>query len=185
MSYRLATLIKKALDTGASSLMIPNINSAQMARDVVYNAKYSPLGMRGACPGVRANYYGKEGVEYYPRANRETAIMLQVEGKQGVEEFDQILEVEGVDAINLGPVDLSMALGVPGDVNHPLVISTMKEMVKKCKARGVKVGTFCMDPVNARKWLDEGMDIIEYHIDTMLMRAAVSGAVEEFKKLLG
>lgn len=176
--------LKKALDTGAAGVLIPGVESAEMARKVVYNAKYAPLGDRGACPGVRANYYGKGSVDYYPRANSETAILIQIEGAQGVKEFDEILEVKGIDGVLLGPVDLSMALGVPGDVNDPRVTEAMKAMAAKAKAKGIQCGTFCMDKQNAKKWLDAGMSFLTYHIDTMLIRAAAANAVAEYQSLL-
>jgi len=178
------TRIKKALDTGAAGILVPGVTGVQMTRDIVYFAKYAPDGMRGACPGVRANFFGKGDVSYYAKANREIAVTIQVEGKEAFEEIDGILDVKGLDAILLGPVDLSMALGVPGHVDHPIVIQAMKDMVKKANDKGVKCGTFAMDKKNASMWFDAGMDFIAYHIDAMLIHAAARQAVEEMREYL-
>ena len=179
------TRIKKALDTGASGILVPGITGVQMARDVVYYAKYAPQGLRGSCPGVRANFYGRDGLEYYQNANRYTAVTIQIEGAGAVREFDEILEVEGLDAVLLGPVDLSMALGVPGDVEHPKVIGAMIDMLERANRRGVKCATFAMDRANAAAWFDRGMSFIAYHIDTMLFRAAAQTAVDEMRDIVG
>lgn len=176
--------IKKALDTGAAGILVPGCNSAATARQIVYDAKYAPMGLRGSCPGVRANYYGKGGLEYYQEANEKTMVLVQIEGAKGVEEIDEILDTKGLDGILLGPVDLSMAIGVPGDVNDPRVIQAMIDITKKANKKGVLCGTFAMDLENAKKWLDLGMDFIGYHIDTMLIRSAVANAVAEYRTIV-
>lgn len=176
------TRIKKALDTGATGVLVPGITGVKMTKDVVYYAKYAPEGMRGSCPGVRANRFGQGGVEFYSQANRDTCVTIQVEGKEAFEEFDQIIDVSGLDAVLLGPVDLSMALGYPGEVDHPVVINAMKSMVRKANAKGIKCGTFSMDKDNALMWLNAGMDFMAYHIDAMVIRASVHKAVDELRE---
>lgn len=178
------TRIKKALDTGAAGILVPGITGAEMARQVVYYGKYAPEGLRGSCPGVRANYYGRDGVSFYSCANRDTALTIQIEGEGALREFDEIIAVEGIDAVLLGPVDLSMALGVPGEVDHPKVVEAMKHMVKRAGERGVKCATFCMDAQSAGMWLSQGMDFLAYHIDAMLIRGAAKAAVEEIQALM-
>lgn len=176
------TRIKKALDTGATGILVPGITGVKMTRDVVYYAKYAPEGLRGSCPGVRANRYGKGGVEYYSQANRDTCVTIQVEGSEAFEEFDQIISVPGLDAVLLGPVDLSMALGYPGQVDHPMVIDAMKSMVKRANAIGIKCGTFSMEKDNALMWLNAGMDFMAYHIDAMVIRTSVQKSVDELRE---
>lgn len=164
------TNIKKALDTGASGVLIPGIQSAQDVRDVIRFAKYSPMGMRGSCPGVRANCYGKGDLSYYQQANKEVAVLVQIEGRQACEEIDEILEIEGLDGVLLGPVDLSMSLGHGGDVDHPEVVEIMDRIFEKAKARKMAVAAFAMSPETGRRWIDKGLDLLAYHIDGMMIR---------------
>src|SRR5690606_6434616 len=90
------TLIQRALDAGASGVQIPQINDEEMARDAVESAKFHPLGSRGVCRFTRASQYSHiPGKEYFATANEETMVVLQVEGKEGVENIDKILDVGG------------------------------------------------------------------------------------------
>jgi 2-keto-3-deoxy-L-rhamnonate aldolase RhmA len=160
--------IKKALDIGASGIIIPNIATAKQLEEAIRFAKFSPMGARGACPCVRANQYGAGDNCYYPNANRDTGIIALVEGVEGIRNFDEIINVANVDAIYLGPVDLSLSLGLPGDIYHPKVTSALEEMVKKTKAMGKCIGMFSMKLDDARMWLDKGVDFVLFNTDTVL-----------------
>ena len=168
------THIKKALDVGPGALLCPGVQSAEDVRRVLRFSKYAPLGTRGACPGVRANYYGAEGASFYRRANEEVAILVQIEGAGAYREIDEILSIDGLDGILLGPVDLSMSLGHPGEVDHPEVVAAMEDIFSRAKAKGVAVATFAMDIASARMWVDRGVDFLAYHIDGMLLRESIS-----------
>ncbi len=166
--------IKKALDMGADCVLVPNVKSCDDVKRIIRYAKYAPAGMRGSCPAARANHYGQGGLEYYRLANEKTAVMVQIEGRQACEEIDQILALEGLDGILLGPVDLSMALGHVGDVDHPEVIAMMNEILEKAKAKKVAVAAFAMDPESGKAWLAKGLNMLAYHIDSMMIREAAA-----------
>ena len=123
--------IKKSLDLGAAGVIVPNIDTAEQAAQAVALSKFTPEGIRGACPGVRANRYGAGGSEYYETANRETAVMALVESPEGVKNFDAIIRVPGLTAVFLGPVDLSVAMGLKGNVGAPEVRETLLDMVHR------------------------------------------------------
>ena len=116
-----AVWIKKSLDTGVAGVIVPNIDTADQAAEAVRLCRFPPLGARGACPGVRANRYGAGGSEYYERANRETAVIALVESPEGAAHFDEIVRTPGLTAIFLGPVDLSVSMGLQGDASAPQV----------------------------------------------------------------
>lgn len=161
--------VKKTLDLGASTIICPGVSSVQQAKNLVYYGKYAPEGMRGSCPCVRSNDFGKGDITYYSRANAETTLLVQVEGKEGLEVFDEIIAVEGIGGVVLGPVDLSMSLGVPGQLDHPLVIDALREMVRKTRDRGMSAGMFSMDVADSKRWLDIGCNFIAYGVDSMLI----------------
>ncbi|AYO31221.1 aldolase [Biomaibacter acetigenes] len=164
--------VTKALDTGTSGIVVPGISNVQDARKAVKYAKYAPIGSRGACPCVRANRYGVGDSTYYRRANEDTSVILLIEGKEGLQSFEEILNVEYVDAILLGPVDLSHSLGVPGDIYNPKVVNALSNMMKKAKNKDICVGIFSVDTERAKECLKLGADYVVYNTDTMLFYEA-------------
>lgn len=145
--------IKKALDMGFSAIRIPTVSSAAEARKIVSYAKYAPLGIRGACPFVRANQFGAGGgKDYYDCANREVVIAVNIEGPEGVRNMEEIISVEGIDIVNVGRVDLSVALGVPGQVTHPLVEQAIKDVSDLCIKYGKCSGTYIEKPEQAANY---------------------------------
>ncbi|GAI53628.1 unnamed protein product, partial [marine sediment metagenome] len=95
--------------------------------------------------------------KYFKSANEETMIIAHIEGVEGINNLDEILSVPGMDVIFIGPYDLSQSLGIPGEVNHSLVIEKMKEVVLKCKQNKIAVGTFADDIQTAKKWISLGI----------------------------
>lgn len=115
--------IKKALDMGATGLKIPTVTTADEAEEVVLHSKYAPEGTRGACPFVRANRYGcnDENRSFYAWENKRIFLSMNIEGLNALNNIDDILKVDGIDAVSVGRMDLSVALGIPGQTHHPEV----------------------------------------------------------------
>lgn len=164
-----ATWIKKSLDLGASGVIVPNIDTPEQAAQAVRLCSFTPEGIRGACPGVRANHYGAGGSEYYADSNRDVAIMALVESPEGVRNFDAIVRTPGLTAVFLGPVDLSVAMGLKGDITAPQVQEALLTMIHKANAAGVPVGALGLNAAFARHLFAEGLDFLAYGIDTILM----------------
>ncbi len=143
--------ILKALDLGVSGIVVPGISSVEDAQKAIKFAKFRPLGTRGACPCVRSNKYGLGDSSYYEESNESTSIILLLEGKKGIESIDEILKLNNIDAILLGPVDLSHSLDVPDDFNHPVVIDTITEAINKGRKAGICIGVFSTDTNIAKK----------------------------------
>ena len=178
--------IKKALDVGADGIIVPNIDTAEQAAQAVALGKFTPQGIRGACPGVRANRYGAGGAEYYETANRETVVIPLIESPLGVKNFDAILAVPGISAVFLGPIDLSVAMGLKGDVGAPAVQAALLSCVDKARAAGIPVGALSMDPAFIKRLFAHGLNFLAYGIDTLLMyqtcrsiRDSVQGIIPE------
>ena len=163
-------LILRALDIGAQGIEIPQINSKSQAIKAVKSVKYSPQGERGVCRYVRAaNYSSMDKFKYFKSANEETMIIAHIEGVEGINNLDEILSVPGIDVIFIGPYDLSQSLGIPGEVNNPLVTEKMKEVVLKCKQNKIAVGTFADDIKTAKFWVSLGVQYMAFSVDVGIL----------------
>ena len=129
--------IKKALDMGASAIKIPGVETAEQARQAVSFCKYPPDGVRGACPFVRGNQYATgDRTACYAKANREVVVSVIIEGIEGVKNMEEIIAVPGIDCVSVGNVDLSVALGVPGQVFHPSVMQAVLDVADIARSTG-------------------------------------------------
>ncbi|MDR2027763.1 MAG: aldolase [Prevotellaceae bacterium] len=176
------TAISKALDLGAKGVQIPQIQSADEAREVVKAAKYFPKGERGVCRFVRAaNYSSTPRNEYFELAN-EALIILQVEGRQVLHKLDSILAVEGLDILFIGPYDLSQSLGVPGQVSHPSVIEAITNVSEQAKKAGVVTGVFCDTFEAAALWRSAGIQYLSYSVDVGIFTEACNNIINNLKR---
>lgn len=177
--------IQRALDIGAQGVQIPQVGSVSEAERAVRAAMFAPRGMRGVCRFVRAaQYSAMDRFEYFAASNRDTVIILQIEGKEGLENLTDIIEVEGVDVIYVGPYDLSQSLGIPGQVESPIVVERMREVVCLCRQAGVAVGAFADDLAAARRWVEAGVQYMNVGIDVSIIYDCCKNVVEDFRGLL-
>jgi 4-hydroxy-2-oxoheptanedioate aldolase len=175
-------MISKALDIGADYVQVPQIETAADAERVVKAAKFYPEGARGVCRYVRAADYASMPKEnYFGNANKSTGTIIHIEGNIAFNNIDEILKVDGIDVIFIGPYDMSQSCGVPGQVYHPEVISQMKEIVEKAAALGKVVGTFVETPESAKQWIDLGVRYISYAVDVGIYFDACKNIVEKVK----
>ena len=163
-------VIAKYLDAGSLGVMIPMVNSDKDAQSVVDSVKYPPLGKRGLA-GVRANDYATS-VGYVDVANESTVVMVQIETNDGIKNADEIISTEGVDAVFLGPSDLSVALGVAGQAKHESVLNIIEELTKKIVAAGKTAGTIARTPEDYAYWRDRGVQLFLTGANGLLLGAA-------------
>ena len=168
-----AHAIGSALDTGAAGVQVPNISNAAQAKAAVEAARFYPKGSRGVCRFVRAAHYGSQEKSHYFQEANKSIVVLQVEGLEGVNNLDAILEVPGFDVLFVGPYDLSQSVGKPGEVDAPEVIALMREIAGKAKAKGVLLGAFCDTPINAKLLRNEGFSYIAYSVDVNIFLEAI------------
>lgn len=172
--------IGAVLDGGAGGVQVPHVSSAAAAREMVEHAKFSPLGGRGVCRYVRAADFSMQEKSDYLQSANEAILVVQVEGKEGLENLDEIMAVEGVDIVFIGPYDLSQSLGVAGEVDHPSVVAAVEAAVDAGRSRGTVVGTF-VDTIEAgRRWAERGVRYISYAVDVGILANASMAAVAEF-----
>ena len=175
-------LILRALDIGAEGVQVPQINSIPDAEAVVHAAKYAPLGERGLSIFTRAgNYFADDGAGHTDRQNEETMTVVHIEGKRGLDNLDEIMTVDGLDVLFLGPYDISQSLGYPGDVRNPIVESALREATDKARAQGRAVGSYAKD-VEMGKWLiDLGIQYISINVDAIIYKQACEAIVDALK----
>ncbi len=173
--------IAKALDIGALGVQVPRITSAEEAEKVVKAARFYPNGSRGVCRFVRAARYSAMDRYEYFRSADDNLIILQLEGQEALESIDEILEVEGVDILFIGPYDLSQSLGVPGDVQNPRVIEHMEFIVNKAKGKNKIIGTFVDNLEDLKRWKKSGVQYLSYSVDVGIFLEACRAIVEAAK----
>ena len=166
--------VKRVLDAGATTLMFPFIQNADEAARAVAATRYPPEGIRGLAGASRASRYGTLP-NYYTQADRQIGVIVQLETVAAVERLEQIAAVDGVDAVFVGPGDLSASLGHIGQFTHPVVMDLLAKAAQRCRALGKPVGTIGDSPEVAAQYRAAGFDFIAIGSDLgLLMRAARS-----------
>ena len=170
--------IKKALDAGAAGIIVPQINTAEEAARVVRYSKYEPLGSRGV--GLtRAHRYGFEFQRYMDHANEETAIILQAESAEAVRNIEGIIDVEGVDAILIGPFDLSASLGKMGKLDDPEVLAAMGKVEEACRKKKMPLGIFGMNAEAVKPFIERGFNLIAAGVDANFIALEASKTLSD------
>ena len=150
-------LIMKAMDLGVENIIVPHVDTPAAARQAAESVRYAPVGSRGTCPAVRASgYTAEDWPTYRERTNRDSLLMVLVEGREGIQNIEQIVKTPGVDAVWIGTVDLAMSLGHGGDKNHPAVVEGARKALRLCQEQGVVFGINPTDKDDARHWVEAG-----------------------------
>jgi 2-dehydro-3-deoxyglucarate aldolase/4-hydroxy-2-oxoheptanedioate aldolase len=173
-------LVARALDLGAQGVIIPRVETREDVEHAVSYAKYPPLGRRGA--GGRARYaYEPRGVgEAVEEANAETMVIVQVESQAAVANLNGIASVPGLDVVCIGPQDLSIDLGLPGQFDHPTFIETVTEIVAACAKYGIPVGMVSREAASFRQWYGLGIRFLVCNSDGNYI---VQGAARDLQTL--
>ncbi len=174
-------LIKQYLDAGAQTLLVPLVDDAVQAAALVRAVRYPPEGMRGVAASLAraARWNGVQ--DYVKYANAEVCLVVQVETRQGLDNLDAILAVEGVDAVFIGPADLAASLGHLGDSAHPEVRAAIEDALQRIRASGKAAGVFVTDPALAAKYRGLGASFIAVGADTSLLRNAALKVATAFR----
>ena len=172
-----------ALDSGVDGVQVPNIISAKMAREAVSAARFSPLGSRGVCRFVKDAKFGQKKRDIYFKESNEKLLILQVEGKDGIAQIDEILKVKGFDILFIGPYDLAQSLGISGQVEHPQIFALCQKLVERAKKSGKTLGIFVDTFEQSQKYKSLGIEYIAYSVDMNIFREAVNSIVASFNSI--
>lgn len=176
--------ILKMLDVGAEGLIVPDIRNIEEVRRLVVYSKYYPLGERGVAFG-RGCGYGfaepKDMKAYFEECNRETLLIPQCETLECLEDIENIVAVDGVGGIFIGPYDLSTALGKPGDFEADIVVQAIQRILTACKSVGKFAMIYAQDGIAARKYFAQGFSAAAVNMDTILLIQAIQSLVQQVK----
>lgn len=162
-------LIKRYLDIGAQSLLIPYVETAGEAEAAVAAIRYPLRGVRGVAGVTRASRYGRVA-DYVKRAEEELCLLVQVESRLGLDNLEAIARTDGVDGVFIGPADLAAGLGHLGQQAHPEVQKAIEDAVRRIKACGKPAGILAVDEASARRYIEWGTTFTAVGLDTMILR---------------
>jgi len=171
-----SVIVKRVLDAGAQTVMFPFIQSADEARAAVSATRYPPTGDRGMAGMSRGSRFGT-ALDYLRTANDRMAVVVQLETPQAVGRLEEIAAVDGVDAVFLGPADLSAAMGHVGQLAHPAVMALMADAARRCNAIGMPVGTLGGSAEQAVYYRSVGFDYLAVSSDLGLLMGAAQAAL--------
>jgi 4-hydroxy-2-oxoheptanedioate aldolase len=172
--------VMKALDAGAFGIICPMINNRAEAEKFVGAMRYAPLGYRSSGP-VRASVYA--GADYHAKANDSVIAFAMIETREAMDKLDEILSVKGLDAIYIGPSDLSISYGHPpgGDKPDEWMMTALKKVLDGCRRHKVQPGIHCGAPAYAKKMIEMGFTFVTVGGDNRFMTMAGQAAAAEMK----
>lgn len=175
-----AVLIKRILDVGVRSLLVPWVQDADEAKRAVAASRYPPAGIRGIAVATRATRWGRQ-MDYHHRANAEMCVIVQIETSAAVKEIEAIAAVDGVDGIFIGPSDLAADLGHLSNPGHPDVQAAIKSAVTRVRAAGKSAGILTADTAAAKRYIDMGFTFVAVGSDTGLLVQAATTLAKDFR----
>ncbi|HSV46183.1 MAG TPA: 4-hydroxy-2-oxoheptanedioate aldolase [Ramlibacter sp.] len=174
-------LIKQVLDLGATTLLVPMVESAAQARQLVRAMRYPPQGIRGVGSAIARSARWTRYPNYLHEANDQVCLLVQVETREALAQAEEIAQVEGVDGVFIGPADLSASMGLLGQAGHPEVKAAITEALGRIARAGKAPGILCADEALARHYIEAGARFIALGVDTTLLVKAASGLVQRFR----
>jgi 4-hydroxy-2-oxoheptanedioate aldolase len=174
-------IIKRALDVGARSLLIPFVQNADEARKAVAATRYPPLGIRGVAVAPRANDYGRIQ-SYHRNAHLDTCVLVQLETKIALKEVEAVAAVEGVDGIFIGPSDLAAAVGPLGQTQQPQVQAAIADAARRIRAKGKSAGILTGNADDAEGLFDAGYNFVAVGSDVGVLARTAEALAARFRK---
>ena len=174
------TLFKRILDMGAQTLLVPYVQTPEEAEKAVSAMRYGPHGVRGMAGMTRATRYGKVD-NYHAVASDELCLVLQIETVRGLENLEAIAQTPGVDAIFIGPADLSASMGLPGQTDHPDVVAAIHDAIDRLKAIDVPIGILILDPEAAKDFIARGVNFTAVGVDLVMLADAAAALRATFQ----
>ncbi|WP_085119595.1 4-hydroxy-2-oxoheptanedioate aldolase [Serratia proteamaculans] len=177
-----AVLIKQLLDIGVQTLLIPMIQNAEQARDAVRATRYPPHGIRGVGSALARASRWNRVPDYLQQADAQMCVLVQIETREAVKNLDEILQVEGVDGVFIGPADLSADMGYAGNPQQPEVQRTIDDAIACISAAGKAPGILTANPELAQHYLASGALFVAVGVDTTLLARAAESLAGRFKQ---
>ncbi len=176
-------LIKQLLDIGAQTLLIPMVESAEQAELMVKATRYPPEGIRGVGAALARASRWNNIPDYLQTADEQICVLVQVESKKGLDNLDEILKVDGIDGVFIGPADLSAALGYRGNPGHEYVQNIIVQTIQKIREAGKAAGILSADEKLAKQYLELGTEFVAVGVDTSLLMKSMKQLLSKFKNV--
>ncbi len=173
--------IKRLLDIGALTLLVPMVDTAEHARALAAAVQFPPVGVRGVSSQTRAGNWGRES-GYLSAARDELCLIVQIESATGLENIEAIAATEGIDALFVGTADLAASMGHLGKPGHPDVVAAVDRVVAVAQAAGLPLGTLTRDVAVAKDCLQRGFAFVGVGTDTSLFASALDGLRAQFDR---
>lgn len=174
----------RALDQGAQGIIVPRVSTPQQVRDILSWMHYPPHGLRGFASTVAQTDFRSVPVETFIETNnRETLCIIQIERKEALENLDEMLSFPGVDVACLGYMDLSVDMGIPGQIDHPQMVGVIERLIAVSQRHGLAAGIIGpqIDPI--LHWMQRGMRFVSYASESQLLQEAAATAVRRLRFL--
>jgi 2-keto-3-deoxy-L-rhamnonate aldolase RhmA len=164
------TLCARLLDQGAQGIILPRVEDPKALEEALSWMKFPPVGKRGyGVNPTMIDYEARTFPEIIEHQNRENLVVVQLETTTAIDRADEMLSQKGVDIIMVGPADLSISLGVPGQFDHPRMIETISKVIAKCNQHGVVPGIQTRSVAMARQWVERGMRFVGVAAEYVLL----------------
>ncbi|WP_066342248.1 4-hydroxy-2-oxoheptanedioate aldolase [Azohydromonas lata] len=175
------TLIKQVMEIGATTLLVPMVESAAQARELARAMRYPPAGVRGVGSGLARSSRWSSYPQYLHEANERACLLVQVETAAALEHLDEIAAVEGVDGVFIGPADLSASMGYIGQPGHPQVRAAIDAAIGRIQAAGKAPGILATDETTARHYIGLGARFVAVGVDATLLARSTRDLAARFK----
>lgn len=174
-------LIKQLLDYGAQTLLIPMVDTAEQAAELVQAVRYPPDGIRGMGSSIARGARWNTIPNYLATANSEICLLVQAETTLALDNLDAMLELDGVDGVFIGPSDLSASMGYVGNAGHPDVVAVIDATIEKIVKAGKAAGILALDPQQARHFVEVGATFVGVGVDTLILGNGARELATSFK----
>lgn len=178
-----AALIKQVLDIGAQTLLVPMVESAEQARQLVRAVTYPPNGIRGVGSALARASRWNSVSGYLDQADEQICLLVQIENREGLANLDAIAAVDGVDGVFIGPADLSAAMGHRGNPGHPEVQAAIEDAIARITRAGKAAGILSADETLARRYLALGATFVAVGVDTTVLMRGLQALAGRFKQI--
>jgi 4-hydroxy-2-oxoheptanedioate aldolase len=173
--------MKRILDVGAQSLLVPYVSTAEEARAAVAHTRYPPKGVRGVAGTTRATRFGRVK-DYARRAHEEICLLVQVETQAALDNIEAICAVEGIDGVFVGPADLHASMGYVGEIANPKVKPIIDDAIRRIRKAGKAPGILTPSEEDAHRWLDCGALFVAVGADVGILARGAEALAAKFKK---
>ena len=174
--------VARVLDQGAQGIIVPRVNDPQTVRDIVSWMRYPPAGIRGFADTAPQTDHQRAPIDEFMQANNhETLCVIQIERRQALDNLDEMFAVPGVDVACMGCMDLSIDLGVPGQIDHPTMVTAIQRVVDAARRHGVASGIITGQMDAIMRWVRAGMRFASYAHESLMLQDAATAAVSRLR----